>query len=145
MAGTVYAIGLTLMVVATAVVSWRCYEKPGLPRFVFAVLGAVLILLGAAVSLHGCDAGQPLMQWALPMCCLMMATLLVGPPRIAIVIALLAGATAVLGSFHYASVVHGPDWVGNEESKTLNSPASSEWHTPISGLYRRSAEAVRAP
>ncbi len=125
------------MVAVTAAASWRWYETPSWRRAAFAALGVVLVLLGVAMSLHSCDAGQPLMQWLLPMGCMLVVALAVGPPRIALTLALLAAAAAVAASFHYAALVHGPYWVGNAQCRSLSSPARSQWHTPISGLYRR--------
>jgi hypothetical protein len=43
-------------------------------------------------------------------------------------------------SVHYAHIVHGSDWIGVERSvddKKVLIEGTREWHTRLTGLYRR--------
>lgn len=115
------------------------YRAPLRWRRALWCLPALLVpTFAATAGLHRCDAGAPLLQWLVPSLALLAVLLFVeaSKPRWSG-----AGALAVIAvglSFHYAAVVHGATWVGNPESLELEgSPAQREWHTSVTGLYRR--------
>jgi hypothetical protein len=79
-----------------------------------------------------------LFQWLLPSAALFGVLLLVEPMKPRVLAAIALSATSLGLSFHYAAAVHGPTWVGNPESFTLESTrARFEWHTALTGLYAR--------
>lgn len=99
---------------------------------------------GATGGLHRCDAGTPLLQWLVPSIGMFAVLLWVDAPKPRWASSAILAALAIVLSFHYAGVVHGPTWVGNVESMTLEEgeTAHAEWHTAITGLYRRSGGTV---
>lgn len=145
MAGTLHFGALIGLVALTGVVLVRGMARPTWKRVVVGLLAGLGSTLVLALGLHGCDAGQPLMQWALPALCLVAAVLFVGDRRARA--GLVAGAvTVMLGlGLHYVSAVHGPTWIGNPHARVLAGRAGlAEWHTSVTGLWRRPPPAIRA-
>jgi hypothetical protein len=74
----------------------------------------------------------------IPSLALLSVVLLVEPMKPRLLAAIALSLTSLALSFHYAAAVHGPTWIGNPDSFTLESMrARYEWHTPLTGLYRR--------
>jgi hypothetical protein len=138
MAGPLHFVGLVGLVAITGIAVARGFSRPTWKRGGAAALAALASSTLVCLGLHGCDAGQPLVQWAAPALCLVVCILFVGDPRARLGLA--AGAVAVmLGlTIHYLSVVHGSDWIGNPRSHALGEQRGiAEWHTPVTRLWRR--------
>jgi hypothetical protein len=122
-----------------AVLLVRRHGRRPTPARVAAAFGALIVpVLSLGAGLHRCDCGIPLFQWVIPSVALITVVLLVEPMKQRLLAAAALSLTALALSFHYAGVVHGPTWIGNPESFTLESMrARYEWHTPFTGLYRR--------
>ena len=134
-------IHLALMLAALALAALLVRRYGGKPTgariaATFAALVVPLFSLGAGV--HRCDCGVPLFQWVLPSLALLAVVLLVEPMKPRVLAAIALSATSFGLSFHYAALVHDSTWVGNPRSMTLEAAgARREWHTPLTGLYRR--------
>jgi hypothetical protein len=116
----------------------RHAHRPTAGRVAAALAGLLVPLLSLGAGLHRCDCGVPLFQWVLPSAALFGVLLLVEPMKPRVFAAIALSVTSLTLSFHYAGAVHGPTWVGNPESFTLESTrARFEWHTALTGLYRR--------
>jgi hypothetical protein len=116
----------------------RHARKPARRRVALALLALVVPVLALSAGLHRCDCGVPLSQWLIPSAALLAVVLLVEPVRLSLIASAVLALLAVGLSFHYAGAVHGPTWVGNPESFTLPPlRARAEWHTALTGLYRR--------
>ena len=130
---------LILSAAGLAVFLVRRYRRRPTAGRVAAAFGALIVpLLSLGAGLHRCDCGIPLFQWLIPSIALICVVLLVEPIKQRLFGAIALSVTSLALSFHYAGAVHGPTWIGNPESVTLESTrARFEWHTPITGLYRR--------
>ena len=116
-------------------------ERPPPVRIVVAITcGPILVLVVALLSVHDHALGQPVQQWLFPGAMLCACWLFAEhqPSKMW----LLAGIwVCSLGlSMHYAHIVRGDTWIGvpltyDESGQIIN--AASEWHTPVSGLYRQ--------
>ena len=115
MVGNLHALMLIALPLLT-LLACAAGGRPDRPRQRTSVLlGGVLILivLAGSLSAHGCNAGQPVMQWGIPGVCLLATVLWVHNQRLAGALAV-ASALAMFGlSFHYSEVVHGPIYVGD--------------------------------
>lgn len=137
MVGAIHFIGLVGLAFVTLGVIVRCSARPTLKRVGLAGLASVACLAGGLAFAHGCDAGTPLTQWAIPVACMVLAILLVreSTTRIALVVA--SALVLVALSAHYTEVVHGRAWVGDPASMTVEGQVTEEWHTPLTRLWRR--------
>lgn len=133
-------MALVALVLITAVVCVRDHRPPGWTRRIVAVLGAVGYGFATmVVTAHGCGLGQPVAQWAVPAVCLASALMFIQTPRLRRVVAMTITAAGLALSFHYVVVVHGTEYVGVANPDPHYGIARSErqWHTPLTGLYRR--------
>lgn len=137
----VVALHLGLLAGVLAGASFACFRfwtRPGALRVVLAIVSGVFPLAGAAMGMHRCDSGTPLWQWLVPGAATMLVVLCVGPLRIRLPLALACALLTVGLSLHYAAVVHGPDYIGNPRSFTLDGQrAEARWFTPVTGFYLR--------
>ncbi len=126
---------------ATVAICRKHYQKPTPWRVVFAVIvGLGAMACSGSLTIHACQLGQPVQQWLVPGLAMMAALALVGPAtwrRSTAATLFLVGLSL---SFHYMTVVHGAAWVGVEQAPGPDGSlgmATSEWHTWLTGLYRR--------
>lgn len=138
---------VALLFAALALTVWavaRHRSRPT-PRRVLSVVPALLVpACSAAAGLHRCDSGAPLTQWLVPGLALLVVLLAVEPLRLRIGLGLALAVLSLALSFHYAGVVHGPTYIGNPESFTLEGErADRRWHTPLTGLYVRVPDPTR--
>ena len=123
---------------AGAIVIWCWPGRPTWGRGLGALGVLVSGLVIGLVGVHACDAGMPLAQWIVPSVAGALSVLFCRSRRVRWGAAVVALAVALASSLHYASVVHGPSWVGNPSSRTLEGQvAIAEWHTPLTLLWRR--------
>ncbi len=132
---------LVLMTISTTWwVTTRAVMPDG-PKIVSAIsLGPALSLGAGLLAFHECSMGQPVQQWLVPGLCIM-AVLLWAPNSVqkALCLLLLFGCAAGL-SVHYANVVHSASWQGLQTAVSEEHGeeiAQSQWHTPLTGLYRK--------
>ena len=129
-------------IVATS--AWWLYshlERPTPVRIVVSMtFGPAFVLSAALMSAHNCAQGQPVQQWVIPG--LMLCACWLFSERRPDKLLVLAGiwVLSLALSLHYAAIVHETPWLGvpltyDESGHAIN--AVSEWHTPMSGLYRR--------
>ena len=137
----VHTLLLLAAVSATVAICRRHYQGPTPLRVgSAAVVGLGAMVSSVALTLHACQVGQPVQQWLVPGLAMTVTLALVGPAawrRGTAVILFLAGLSL---SFHYTTVVHGEVWVGVEQAPGVDgssAEAMSEWHTWLTGLYRR--------
>ncbi len=140
MTGAVHALALAALTTATVIAVLRHPRRPSNLQAFGAVLAAIVLGAGAPfLAVHGCDLGEPLSQWLVPAICLGVALALVGPTwlRRTLVAACVVAGLAL--SFDYATAVHGPVFVGVADPDVHHGIAGTEreWHTWLTGLYRR--------
>jgi hypothetical protein len=124
----------------------RFFGKPTLWRVLAALASLLAPACGAGAGLHRCDSGTPLTQWLVPGLAAVLIVLLVEPLRWRIAGGLGCALLSVGLSFHYADAVHGPIWIGNPDSFTLDGQrAERRWHTPVTGLYLRVPDPSHRP
>lgn len=138
MAAYVHFVLLVGSVVLAGALAGR-YRAPLSWRRALWCLPALLVpLIAMTAGLHRCDAGAPLLQWVVPSLGLFAVILFVEAPRPRWAGAAALALAAFGLSFHYAAVVHDSTWIGNPDSRELEGvPAQREWHTAVTGLYRR--------
>jgi hypothetical protein len=134
-------IHLAIFVAIVAVTLLALVKHRSWPTLWRVLAAGVLLVVpacSAALRLHRCDCGKPLVQWLLPSVALLLVVLAVKPLRMRL---LLGGAFSLASlalSYHYVDAVHGPTWVGNPESFTLDGErAEWRWYTPLTGFYPR--------
>lgn len=114
MAGSIHAVVLLLVPVLSALVWWKAPRRRPTGRQIFI---AALVPILAAVFLGGlshlCGAGNPTVQWFVPLVCMWALTTYLARPVPRRVGAALLLLSAVLLSEHYDSLVHGDHWTGN--------------------------------
>ena len=135
-AGPLHAVLLILLMAATAVAVARASRMPTGVRTGLSLLAGLTYLFLVGSLRHMCPLGQPLTQWLIPGVCMTVSLLCIGATALR---RTLAGAAMVLGvalTWNFIDVVHGPDFVGTNDARLVG-PTHREWHTWISGLYRR--------
>jgi hypothetical protein len=146
-------MGITHFVLLCATVTlgaaWlhRVYCPPTSGRIITAfTLGPALAFGGALLAIHSCANGQPIQQWVIPGL-VMSAVLCFAESNRSTAVALLVLFSMSTGlSLHYAQIVHGEVWIGVERSVDEENhlvEGHREWHTRLTGLYRRNAEAPK--
>ena len=114
---------------------------PDGPRIVAALsLGPALAIGSGLLAFHECGMGQPIQQWLIPGLAIS-AVLLWTQHSVqkALAIVCLTGGAAAL-CLHYAETVHSPEWQGVETAASTeegNVLGAAQWHTPLTGLYRK--------
>ena len=139
--GTLHFVSLCAAVAMSATWLHRVYYPPTGGRIIAAfTLGPALAFGSALLAIHSCAHGQPIQQWVVPG--LLMSAILCFSESSrgkAITLILLFALSAGL-SAHYAHIVHGKDWIGVERSvddEHVLVEGTREWHTRLTGLYRR--------
>lgn len=93
-------------------------------------------LVGLA-NLHLCDEGQPIAQWVIPAASASAAMLFVGSRAHRLAIAFGSVALATILSFSFTDAVHGSTYTGNPRATRERTAPKAEWHTFVTGLYRK--------
>lgn len=86
---------------------------------------------------HLCDQGQPLAQWVIPGATASAAMLFVGRRPLRRAIAFASVALALVLSVSFTTAVHGPTYTGNPRATRDRAAPHGEWHTIVTGLYRK--------
>ena len=123
---------------ATAIAVSRKSRMPTGARTGLSLLAGLTYLFLVGSVRHMCPRGQPLTQWLIPGVCMTVSLLCIGPTALR---RSLVGAAMILGvglTWNFIDVVHGPDFVGTNDARLVG-PTRREWHTLISGMYRREA------
>jgi hypothetical protein len=132
----VHFLALLALPVATAFWCWRHFARPRLGR---TLRGLAIVCLAFLLTIpafaHHCGNGQPGNQALVPFLCALAVVVLVG--RMSARVGAIAAIWAILLalSFTFNTAVHGPEWIGVR--KYHGSLGSEEWHTSVTGLYRR--------
>jgi hypothetical protein len=143
MLGGLHWVLLVGILFATAVAVAKFAARPSASRIVLATLGGFLCAaISFGVALHRCGLGVPIGQWAIPSICVITAAMLIGKAWLRRGICCVAVLLAIGLSWQYSRVVHGPDFVGVASPAPHHGivVAKREWHTWLTGLYRRSSE-----
>lgn len=113
----------------------RRYEAPTSPRMIAAIaFGGAAGLIGVS-QMHLCHEGTPLAQWMLPGATASASMLFVQSRPLRRAIAFVSIVAALGLSTSFTTAVHGTTYTGNPG---MNPGARSEWHSFLTGLYRRS-------
>ena len=132
---------LVLLSIPVATVLLLCLSRKAKVtsgQLVGSIAVSLLACLGAySLSLHGCDRGQPFQQILIPGLCLAAGWALTTSRRIRLMLSSLIVILMTVLTFHYVSLSHRPDLVGNPESRMLQEgrQAKFTWHTVVTGLY----------
>jgi hypothetical protein len=138
--GTLHALALLTCIALTELAASRYHRVPSIRRVVGAIAaGLALAAFSASLGLHMCGRGDPVQQWAIPSICLALGVAFVGHVRVRRTLAAALAMIAVIGSLHYAALVHGDAYVGQAMVTDAgpDGPLRSRpvWHTPLTGLY----------
>jgi len=127
------------LVGATAVAAARSFQRPRPGRVALALgVGGGVSLVVGAMSAHACGNGQAVSQWVVPGACAAASLALVKAPWLRRGLASVSLLLALVLSFHYGGVVHGSRYIGTSPPPHYEScGAETEWHTWLTGLYRR--------
>jgi hypothetical protein len=139
MAAGLHVLSLLAAVVIASYLILRYARRPTLKRALASAAMLVVPACSASVGVfHRCDSGVPLAQWAIPSLAVVLVVLLVEPLSKRVTAAIVLGTLSTGLTLHYVQIVHGPDWIGNPNSFTLQGThATLGWHTPVTGLFRR--------
>ncbi|MDP2313833.1 MAG: hypothetical protein Q8P41_13075 [Pseudomonadota bacterium] len=118
-----------LVTLAARAASPRRVGLGGLATGLVLAVAASVIMYGLTV--HGCDEGTPRAGWLLSGVLLTLSVAGVERRAWRVSLAFVHVGAGVLISFLLAETVHGPTWAG------VASRGRPEWHTPVTGLYRR--------
>lgn len=137
MSGALHFLAMAGLGLATLITVARGFGAPSWRRVAASSGVAFASLFVGVFFLHGCDAGAPLTQWSVGVGCAASAVLFVRDPKPRRW--LTVGALLVMLGLcaHFTVAVHGDTWIGNPASFSLDAPAHAEWHTWLTGLYRR--------
>jgi hypothetical protein len=138
MEGAVHAILLLVLLAVTAIAVGRTYRRPSGRRLAGALCAGVAgsLILGSWM-IHLCGNGQAFTQWLIPSACVTLSVAFIGPSALRRGIIAVSLVLSLLLTWHYVGVVHGPDFVGTQAAEGFTGPTRREWHSWISGLYRR--------
>jgi len=135
--GTLHALTLLTCIALTELACSRLTMKPSGRRIVGSIVAAVgLALFAASLGLHMCDRGAPVQQWLIPSICLGFALTRVGHTAVRRWLTAMLSMIAIVGSLHYARLVHGDTYLGRPTAAHDTSVPHAVWHTPLTGLYR---------
>lgn len=99
--------------------------------------GALGALVLGGGMIHMCANGQAFTQWLVPSACVTLSVAFIGPIALRRAVIAASLVLSVLLTWHYVGVVHGPEFVGTQAAERSTGPTKREWHSWISGLYRR--------
>ena len=140
MAGSIHAAVLVCLPVVTTVACILFRHRPSPSLIVLGILGGVGLGFGTFLfSLHACGMGQPLQQWAIPALTMAAALVFIRPAWLRRSLAAFSAVACVVLSLWYTGEVHGPQFVGVPSLPEHYGVGAieREWHTPLTGLYRR--------
>ena len=149
MAGVAHFSILVLVVAAGAAWTYRNYEPPNGGRIIASfTLGPGLALAAGLLAIHACAFGQPIQQWVVPGLVMSGVLCCTAHSRAKGTVLTLLFGVAIGLSFHYAHLVHGKEWIGVERSLGADKQlidGQREWHTHLTGLYRRDRPKTEPP
>ncbi|MDP2305033.1 MAG: hypothetical protein Q8P18_03300 [Pseudomonadota bacterium] len=119
-----------LLTLAARVASPRRVGLRGVATGLVLAVAASVMIFG--LTLHGCDEGTPRAGWLLSAVLLTLSVAGVERRAWRVSLAFVHVAAGAWISLLLAEAVHGPTWAG------LAARGRPEWHTPVTGLYRRS-------
>ena len=135
--GTLHALTLLTCIALTELACSRLAMKPSGRRIVGSIVAALgLGLFAAGLGIHMCDRGAPVQQWLIPSICVGFALARVGHPSVRRWLAATLSMIAIVGSLHYAGLVHGDTYLGRSTAADGTDVPHAVWHTPLTGLYR---------
>jgi ABC-type multidrug transport system permease subunit len=133
MAGSLQAFVLVAIALGAAAAVAVFFTLPTIRSALTAVaVGFATVFLGLVPAMHKCDAGWPFAQWLIPAVCGGLCALFIHSRRAWLLIIAISVTTTVGLSMHYSELVHG-EYIGHAER------GEAEWHSRLTGLYRRTA------
>ena len=133
----VHFLVLVVLPLATGYAMRRFWSSPDTGRMIAATaVGGTAGLVGMT-QLHMCAEGIPLAQWIIPGACASGAMMFVTVRPVRRALALASILAAIVLSTTFTSAVHGDVYTGNPRAVAGRSAAIVEWHSFLTGLYRR--------
>ncbi|MFO0673594.1 MAG: hypothetical protein U0235_28910 [Polyangiaceae bacterium] len=137
MLGAAHFFALVVLSLAVGRALRRHFSSPPPSRVVAAIAWGGAVVLVGLMQLHACDEGQPIAQWVIPAASATAAVLFVGHKAVRRALAIFAILTAFVLSFSFTAAVHGPTYTGNPGALRDRPAPRAEWHTMLTGLYRK--------
>ena len=149
MNANINALGIISSVIITLLIIIKFGQNKWIYKnLIWAIPLAVIIsYLNITFSYHKCLAGNPIMQWLIPMLCLIPISLSVKNKLIALTMISFLIVISFSLSNDFVSLVHTNDYTGNPKSLEIQDSYYNNkdityklWHTHITGLYGEKRE-----